>query len=141
MRRQTDPKIERLMASQTFAQLGEKRLRSLAPFIDDIEVKAGTTLMSEGSFPYELQVIVEGSADVVIGESKVGEVGPGSVLGEMALLEKGKRSATVVTNTDSKLIVMSGRAFSGLLDKHPEIAEDLRSMAAARAEENSNLSE
>ncbi len=134
-----DPKIERLMTSETFARLGEKKLRALAPYVDEIDVSAGSTLMREGSFPFELEVIIEGSADVVIGGKKVGEVGPGAVLGEMALLSRGARSATVVATTKTKLSVISGKAFSLLLDKHPEMAEEIKSMAAERAEENSRL--
>ncbi len=134
-----DPKIERLMTSHTFAQLGEKRLRALAPYVDEIEVKAGSTLMREGSFPFELEVIIDGAADVLIGDSKVGEVGPGAVLGEMALLDKGARSATVVTTADSKLSVISGKAFALLMEKYPEVAGEIKAMAAARADENAQL--
>ena len=134
-----DPKIERLMTSQTFAQLGEKRLRSLGPYVDEIEVRSGSTLMREGSFPFELEVIIDGSADILIGGEKVGEVGPGAVLGEMALLNRGARSATVVATSDTKLSVISGKAFSSLMDAYPEIAEDIKAMAAARAEENAHL--
>ncbi|HEY5652354.1 MAG TPA: cyclic nucleotide-binding domain-containing protein [Acidimicrobiia bacterium] len=136
-----DPKIERLMTSETFAQLGEKRLRSLAPYVDEIEVRSGSMLMREGSFPFELEVIIEGSADIMIGDDKVGEVGPGAVLGEMALLERVARSATVVATSDTRLSVISARAFTGLMDRYPEIAEDIRAMAAARAEENARLME
>lgn len=134
-----DPKIERLMTSETFAQLGEKRLRALGPYVDEIEVRSGSTLMREGSFPFELEVIIEGSADVLIAGEKVGEVGPGAVLGEMALLERGARSATVVATSDTKLSVISGRAFSSLMEVYPEIADDIKAMAAARAEENARL--
>lgn len=134
-----DPKIERLMTSEVFAQMGEKRLRALGPYVDEIEVRSGSTLMREGSFPFELEVIISGSADILIGGEKVGEVGPGAVLGEMALLNKGARSATVVATSDTKLSVISGRAFSGLMDAYPEIAEDIKAMAAARASENAQL--
>ena len=98
-------------------------------------------LMREGSFPFELEVIIEGSADIMIGDDKVGEVGPGAVLGEMALLERVARSATVVATSDTRLSVISARAFTGLMDRYPEIAEDIRAMAAARAEENARLME
>jgi CRP-like cAMP-binding protein len=84
-------------------------------------------------------VIISGSADVIIGDEKVGEVGPGAVLGEMALLDRGARSATVVATSDTKLSVISGRAFSSLMDAYPEIAEAIKGMAAARAEENARL--
>ncbi|MEX0756372.1 MAG: cyclic nucleotide-binding domain-containing protein [Acidimicrobiia bacterium] len=139
--RKIDPKLARLKSSPTFAQLGNRRLKALVPFTDDIEVPAGTVLMEQDSRPHELEVMVEGSADVLVGGKKVGEVGPGAVLGEMALLNRGTRSATVVTTSASKLIVISARAFEGLMEKYPEIAEDLKAMAAARAGENALFEE
>jgi CRP-like cAMP-binding protein len=114
-------------------------MRALAPFIDDVEVPAGTVLMKQDTLPHELEVIVEGSADVLVDGTKVGEVGPGAVLGEMALLDRGTRSATVVTTSSSKLIVITGHAFESLIEKHPKIADDLRSMALARAAQNALL--
>jgi len=131
-----DPKLERLQASATFAHLGDRRLKALAPYTDDVDVRAGTTLMAQDSLPHELVVLVDGTADVVIDGTKVSEVGSGAILGEMALLEHGTRSADVVATSDSRLIVISRRAFAGLLEKFPEIAEDLKSLASARAEEN-----
>ncbi|MEX2278603.1 MAG: cyclic nucleotide-binding domain-containing protein [Acidimicrobiia bacterium] len=139
--RKIDPKLARLKSSPTFAQLGNRRLKALAPFTDDIEVPAGTVLMEQDSRPHELEVIVEGSADILVGGKKVGEVGPGAVLGEMALLNRSTRSATVVTTSASKLIVISARAFEGLMEKYPEIAKDLKAMAAARAGENALFEE
>jgi CRP-like cAMP-binding protein len=66
-------------------------------------------------------------------------VGPGAVLGEMALLQKGKRTATVVTSTESKMLVMTGRTFNDLVQKHPEVAAELRSIAEERAASNARL--
>ena len=137
--RKRDPKIDRMKTSAMFAQLGDRKLRAVAQYIDDLEMAAGTTLMTEGSFPYELMIIVEGAADVMIGGEKVGEVGPGAVLGEMALLKKGKRTATVVTSAASKMLVMSGRAFAGLVKTHPDVAAELRSIAEERAASNERL--
>ncbi|MFP5331136.1 MAG: cyclic nucleotide-binding domain-containing protein [Acidimicrobiia bacterium] len=136
-----DPKLARLKASNTFAHLGDRRLKALAPFTDDVDVAAGTTLMEEGSLPHELEVLVSGTADVLVGGKKVGELGPGDVIGEMALLNRTKRSATVVTTSPARLIVISSRAFAGLVEKFPEVAEDLRNMADARARRNSESSD
>lgn len=136
-----DPKLERLASSPTFAKLGDRKLRRLAPFTDDVAVRKGATLMRQGTVPHELAVLVEGAAAIVIGEETVAEVGPGTVLGEMALVNRDVRSATVVATEDSHLIVISDRAFADLMEKHPEIAEDLRSMAAERAKQNSRRTE
>lgn len=136
-----DPKLERLTTSPVFSQLGRRKLEALAPFTDDVTVPAGTVLMEEGSFPHELEVIVEGAADIQIHGQTVKEVGPGDVIGEMALIDKSLRSATVVTTKDTKLIVIGGRAFTSLMEKYPEIAEDLKAIAASRKEQNTELAD
>ncbi len=136
-----DPKLERLTSSPVFSQLGRRKLEALAPFTDDVTVPAGTTLMEQGSFPHELEVIVEGGAAIQIDGNTVKEVGPGDIIGEMALIDKSLRSATVVTTEATKLVVISGRAFASLMDKYPEIAEDLKAIAASRREQNTDLAD
>ncbi len=136
-----DPKLERLATSPVFSQLGRRKLEALAPFTDDVTVPAGTVLMEEGSFPHELEVIVEGAAAIQIHGQTVKEVGPGDVIGEMALIDKSLRSATVVTTQETKLIVISGRAFTSLMEKYPEIADDLKAIAASRKEQNTDLAD
>jgi CRP/FNR family cyclic AMP-dependent transcriptional regulator len=131
-----DPKLERLTSSPTFAKLGHRKLKTLAPFIDDVDVAAGTTLMKEGSHPHDLAVLVTGTAEIFVGGEKVNEVGPGAILGEMALVNHANRSATVVTTSAAHLILISGDAFSDLMEHHPDIAEDIRSLAAERAAHN-----
>jgi|APDOM4702015248_1054824.scaffolds.fasta_scaffold70023_2 CRP/FNR family transcriptional regulator, cyclic AMP receptor protein len=131
-----DPKLARLAGSPVFAQLGERKLRELSPYTDDVTVPAGTTLMEEGSRAHELAVLVEGSASVILHGKPVKEVGPGDVIGEMALLDHGLRTATVVTTSEAKLIVINGAHFAALLERFPEIAEDLRALARARSEED-----
>lgn len=139
--RKIDPKLERLKSSPMFSHLGNRRLKALAAFADEVEVPAGTVLMEQGSRPHELEVIVEGSADVLVDGTKVGELGSGAVLGEMALLDRGTRSATIVTTSTSRLIVISASAFDDLMKTYPEIAEDLKATAAARAGANALLNE
>lgn len=86
-----DPKLARLAASPVFAQLGERKLRELSPYIDDVTVPAGTVLMEQGSRPREFEVLVEGSASVILHGKPVKEVGPGDVIGEIALLNRSRR--------------------------------------------------
>jgi CRP-like cAMP-binding protein len=131
-----DPKLARLAASPVFAQLGERKLRELSPYTDDVTVPAGTVLMEEGSRPHEFEVLVEGSASVILNGQPIKQVGPGDVIGEMALLEHGLRSATVVTTSETKLIVINGQHFAALMDRFPEIAEDLRALAKERRQED-----
>jgi CRP-like cAMP-binding protein len=56
---------------------------------------------------------------------RVAEFGPGDFFGEMALLERGPRQATVVADGPMQLLVLDGREFAGLLDASPTISRKL----------------
>jgi len=62
----------------------------------------------------------------------VGEHGPGSYVGEIALLEQRPRTARVIAKTPVKLEVINQREFAGLLDEMPELAQQVRAVAADR---------
>ena len=65
---------------------------------------------------------MKGEADVTIGGKKVNHLVAGDFFGEMALLDGGPRTATVVATTDMKLLALSEWVFKGLLSEHPSIA-------------------
>jgi CRP-like cAMP-binding protein len=61
-------------------------------------------------------VILDGEAAVEISGTRVGTLGPGKVVGEMALIDHGPRSATVTALSPMRVLVLSGREFASLLD-------------------------
>ena len=67
-------------------------------------------------------VIVEGAVEVRRKGRKINELGAGGFIGEMALISKAPRNATVTTSQDSSLLVVSDRAFRGLLERVPDLA-------------------
>jgi CRP-like cAMP-binding protein len=69
---------------------------------------------------------------------KINTLGPGSFIGEMALLSKAPRSATVTTTTPVDLFVLTDRAFLGLLDKTPAIWLKVARALAERVEADTN---
>ncbi len=78
---------------------------------------------------------MSGEATVRRNGRKVATLGPGSYFGELALLDRGPRSATVVADTDMELAVIGQREFMSVIDQVPTVAEKLLSSMAARLRE------
>ncbi len=98
---------DRLRAIPVFASLDDETLASIATFATQSSVPAGKRLVKEGDYAYELMAIEEGEADVFRGEEKVGSLGPGDFFGEIAVLEKTLRTASVVATTPMRLVTLS----------------------------------
>jgi CRP/FNR family transcriptional regulator, cyclic AMP receptor protein len=95
-------------------------------------VPAGQVLCDEGAPGHEFFLIGEGRAVVEQKGRRVTELGPGDSFGELALLDRGPRSATVRAETDMALFVVDELDFSALLDEVPALARKLLANLAAR---------
>ncbi len=113
---------ERLASVPLFTGCSKKELQTIARAVREIEHDVGTVIAAEGEPGAGLFVIDEGQADVTIGGKKVNHLAAGDFFGEMALLDGGPRTATVVGSTDVKLLALSEWVFKGLLSEHPSIA-------------------
>ena len=123
LRRERDPKLERLGRAHLFSECNRSELSKIAALTVEIEVPAGRVLMTEGDPGSEAFVIMEGRASVAIGGESRTTLEPGSCFGEMVLLEeRSRRSATVTAETDMKLAVLSSREFSSLMQDAPHAA-------------------
>ena len=69
----------------------------------------------------EFYVVVEGEIDVRRGKRRVAQLGAGSFVGEIALLSRSPRTATVVATTPLRVLAIAGRDFVELLDGIPEL--------------------
>jgi CRP-like cAMP-binding protein len=116
----SDPKIEMLRSVAMFASCGPKDLQRISQLVDEIDLPDGQVLMREGETGREMFLIASGSARVERGGQVVGEFGPGSVLGEMALVSEGTRNATVTAVGPIKALVVGHREFHSLMDDHPK---------------------
>ncbi|HVL81664.1 MAG TPA: cyclic nucleotide-binding domain-containing protein, partial [Actinomycetota bacterium] len=97
-----------------------------------VEVPAGTVLTREGSPGREAFVIAEGRASVTLDGRAMAELGPGAFFGEMALLDRGPRSATVEALTPMTLFVLDARSFSSLLAETPSVVRKMLQTVAVR---------
>jgi CRP/FNR family cyclic AMP-dependent transcriptional regulator len=119
-----------LKCSPLFEGLSRKQLAHLARLTDDLDVPAGTVLCQEGKRGREFFVIIDGEATVTRGGKPVATIGSGDFFGEIALLERVVRTATVSAATPLSFFVISDQAFGAVLDAHPSIERKLlRAMA------------
>ena len=95
---------ENLRAVPVFAELTEDDLRKIATFANEDSVSAGATLLREGDFSNEMIAIESGTADVLRDGATVASIGPGDVIGELGVLEKQTRNASVVATSPMRLI-------------------------------------
>jgi CRP-like cAMP-binding protein len=89
----------RLRAIPLFSHLSDEEARRLATFATETSVADGQILMKQGDYSTELIAIEEGTADVVRDDRKVASVGPGDLIGEMGLLSRDLRTASVIATS------------------------------------------
>ena len=130
-----DEKLEHLAQVRLFSSLNKKELRLVGRASDQVRVPNGKVLVEEGAVGHEFFLILDGQAVVRRGGRRIAMLGPGQYFGEMALLDRGPRTATVVADTDMDLLVLGQREFAGLLDQVPSLSYKLLAAMAARLRE------
>jgi CRP-like cAMP-binding protein len=123
----------RLRRIPVFAGLSKKQRKLVAQSADEIDVEAGTYMCREGDSAYEFFAIIEGSAKVVRGDQYLNELGPGDFFGEMGLLAKRPRNASVIVRSRLTAVVMTGPAFRHIDREMPEVAKKIRRAIEERA--------
>jgi CRP-like cAMP-binding protein len=108
---------------------------ALAQVATMVEVPAGTKLTIEGTLGRQALVIVAGTASVVRNDHVVATVGPGDIVGEIALLSGEPRMATVVADDKLTAYAMSPRDFAALMTRCPSLARRFASTAVRRLSE------
>lgn len=121
----------RLRAIELFSQLSDEDLRKVATFATETSVPEGTNLVREGDYSTELIGIEEGTADVIHDGQTLASLSAGDVFGEMGLLEKEMRSASVVATSPMRLVKLTRWELKRLPD---ETVERLRGVIAERRE-------
>ena len=124
--------LEHLAEIPLFSALSKRDLGRIAKASNEITVDAGHVLVDQGDAGREAFVIVDGTASVRRNGRRVGELGPGDAIGELALLDHGPRTATVTAETPLTALVLSAREFAGVIEEVPGLAQKLLGQLAAR---------
>lgn len=122
----------RLRTIKLFESFSEDEIHEVSPFADEVSVPEGKVLVREGDYSYEFMGIEEGTAEVTRNGSHVADLGPGDFFGEIGLLERGLRTATVTAKTPMRLITLTGWDMKRVEKAMPEAVERLRSIIEER---------
>ena len=121
----SDPKIEHLKTIELFSACTHDELALISSKTTPHHAKAGEVLAGEGRVGHEFVVIVEGTAKVMVGGQQVASLGPGDFFGEVALLDNGPRTATVIAETDLVAEVSSHGEFQDLVAGAPSVSHKM----------------
>jgi CRP/FNR family transcriptional regulator, cyclic AMP receptor protein len=130
-----DAVTDRLAAVPLFAACTERELHEISRLATELDVPAGKALVTEGEPGHEFLIVIEGRATATAHGVPIATFGPGDFFGEMALLDNGPRSATVIADTPMHLAVVSQSEFNGLLDTVPVLSRRVLAGLAARIRE------
>lgn len=122
----------RLKAIPLFQSVSDEALAEIATFAQEVSVEEGRELVREGDYSYEFMAIEEGKAEVTRSGEHVADLGPGDFFGEVGLLERDLRNATVIATESTRLITLTGWDLKRMERSMPEAVESIRSVIGQR---------
>lgn len=108
-----------------FAGCSKKELTTIAGGASELAIDEGQALTRQGAPSHEAFVIMDGTAVAERNGRTIGELGPGDTVGELGLLDRAERSATVVAASPLRVLVIGRREFSGLLQEVPGLSKKM----------------
>ena len=126
------PTPEQLADMPLFESLSPEQLKAVAGLSELRHENKGTTLVGEGAPGYSLFVLQDGTAVVTSGGEQLATLGPGDFFGEIALLDEGRRTATVTATSPVSLIVMYGSDFRVFERDFPDASAVMKRAMAER---------
>ncbi len=115
-----------------FANSTRQELEFLATRTDEVDVEAGRTLIRQGSPSDSFYVLLEGEAEVEVDGNPRPPLVAGRFFGEISMLDRGPATATVVTKTPVRLMVMSHAQFRDAVKANDQLLSHVLSTAADR---------
>lgn len=127
--------IEELGQIPLLSACSKRELQRVARAADEVTVEAGRTLVEQDTPGREAFVIIEGTAEVRRNGRRVARLGPGDSFGELALLDREPRTASVVADSPLRVLVITTQRFTALLDEAPGLTHKLLRVLAGRVRE------
>jgi CRP-like cAMP-binding protein len=123
--RRTKPGIAQLKTIALFSACTDKELEMIAATTNRLPFGAGAVMAQEGREGHEFMALVDGRARVEVRGETIAVLEAGDFFGEIALLDHGPRTATVVAETDVVVEVIGEREFTGVVQRSPHLAANL----------------
>jgi CRP/FNR family cyclic AMP-dependent transcriptional regulator len=99
---------------------------------ETVDFSAGETVFEQGDTGTAMYVVAEGEVEILSWPVVLETARPGSVIGEMALIDHAPRSATAVAKTNCKLVAVDHRRFEFLVQQTPYFALEVMQLMAER---------
>jgi CRP/FNR family cyclic AMP-dependent transcriptional regulator len=126
-------KLDQLGTFELFRRVPKKILPRVADMLGEpVALPAGHLITEQGRLAEEAYLVVDGTADVFVGDRAVAEIGPGETIGEMAVVDHLPRSAYVVARTPMRLYRVPAATFLEMLDEIPTVARGLLTVLSGR---------
>ena len=125
----------RLKKIPVFADLDDEEIGHIASLAAEVSVPEGKELVREGDYSYDVLAIEEGTARVERNGAYIDDVGPGDVVGEMGVLERSQRNATVIATSPMLLVTLTSWDIRRLRKSAPKAVEHLREIVAQRRDQ------
>ena len=123
---------DRLAALAPFAGCSKQELQKLSRRAVEIDVEAGKVLTREGEPGREFLVVLAGTAVATRDGQVLAHFGPGDSFGEIAVLDRSMRTATVTAETPMRVAVVAANDFQSLMDEVPTLAHAVMQTMAHR---------
>ena len=126
------PTAELIRSIPIFADLDDASVKQLASDFIEREFAAGQAIATEGEGGLNFFVVESGAADVSVGSQNVGSLGPGASFGEVALVDKSARSATVTATSQLRAFALPVWSFRSFAESRPSVTWKLLELLAER---------
>ena len=127
--------VDRLARLPLFGELDAHDLGHVAGWLRDIELAPGDILIRQGAMPDDVYVLEDGTVEVTRDGERIATLGAGDVVGEIALVDPQRRTATVQAATPVRAVALNLRDLPEMASEMPEIVRHLRSIAERRLAE------
>lgn len=128
--------IRHFQSIPLFSSVSKRGIRQIVAAGSEVDVASGRELVRQGEIGRHLYVIVWGNATVWKNGRRVAELGPGDFFGELAFLDGAPRTATVIAQSDIRVIVLGPREMDVIIEQEPIIAKRLLEVMARRVRQN-----
>lgn len=132
LRHRHNHRVSRLQELELFRRCRPREIERLAEIMEEVSLETGAVLCDQGRPAKRCFILLDGEADVFVGDHRVAVVGAGESVGEMGLIDRLPRSATVTARTPINAYAIDGRRFDELLDAVPSLARSLLAELSGR---------
>lgn len=127
-----DPKLDLISRVPLFSGCNAGDVEWIGRLADEVDIAADHVIFREGTTAHEFIIVVDGALRIERHGSVINRLGPGDFAGEIALVDGGPRTATVIADVPSRVLVIGHGEFHSLLARRPSIEIQVLQALAAR---------